>query len=458
MNGLVTGTKIGRDQTVAALETSRGAIDGFRGVFGTTATNEEVFSVAVEEKLGAALAGGAISVFCYGHTGTGKTHTTLGYGDEPGLYSLITRSLLRRLDPGLSLHVRFVELHNRKVYDLLHDRRECHLRENSEGDLCVRGGVEVMEDGRVYAMNQRSVVVATEADVDEVLAKGLAHRATGSSSMHDRSSRSHGVLELEIVSQELISAREAVAEAEAREVPVGKEAIDLSIRFWTKGLFKFEQNHHVVVPSCDGDDSITTEEWMDRVRAEAKAVEEVKQRAHEAKLKHEEVRAYEKRVLASAARSVGGKVTLADLAGADKDERDISSTTNKEEKAESMFINKSLMALGQCIAALATGKGKPPFRDSTLTRVLAPVLSPREGKVNKAVMIVNVSPSKEMAKWTTNSLQYGRMAAGGKDRKGGMTGGGPVERKQKNVGAAVLGGLKDGAFPGPSDGLEITIA
>ena len=45
--------------------------------------------------------------------------------------------------------------------------------------------------------------------------KGITRRAVGSSNIHDESSRSHAFLEIEIVNQELIDAREAVLEAES---------------------------------------------------------------------------------------------------------------------------------------------------------------------------------------------------------------------------------------------------
>ncbi|ORZ39478.1 P-loop containing nucleoside triphosphate hydrolase protein [Catenaria anguillulae PL171] len=385
--------------TVAALHNPPGRtfIDGFQGVFGTTAPTAQVFASSIEKNLDTALQGGTLSVFCYGYTGAGKTHTMLGSttdkGFEPGLYSLLTENLLARLAPGLSLHVRFIELYNKKVFDLLDDRQECHLRNNSNGDLLVRGQVQLLDDGRVYAMNQRSALVTSKDDASRVLAAGLAHRALGSSSLNNQSSRSHGVLELEIVNDDLIQARKEVAEAEAREIPLGKDVIDRKIGFWTNaGLIRL--NGHDIVLTCDEDDSIAVSDWMDRFRKEVNEIQEAERKAHVAKLAHDEAQAREREIVAQAAGAIGGMVTLVDLAGADKDDRDIAkSGATKEEKIESMYINKSLMALRQCITAIATKQGRAPFRDTTLTRILKPVLDPSSPRSTAAVMIVNVSPS-----------------------------------------------------------------
>ncbi|KAJ3375882.1 hypothetical protein GGF31_003087 [Allomyces arbusculus] len=414
--GLTTETTL-RDEdhaTVTALHATPGhaAIGHFHGVLGTHSTNADVFSAAIDARLDVALAGGTLSVFCYGHTGAGKTYTMLGKpGLEPGLYSLLTDRLLARLDEGLALHVRFVELHNKKVYDLLDDRSECHLRENADGEMQVRGQVKLLEDGRVYAMNQRSVLVKSTDDAADVLAVGLAHRASGASSLNDQSSRSHGVLELEIVNDDLIRARDEVAEAEATAIPLGKTAIDRNIGFWTtSGLVRMDGS--TMVLTCDDDESVDVSDWMDRLRQEAaeiKAAEAASQAANQA---HDEARQRERDVIAEAGGAIGGKVLLVDLAGADKDDRDLAKAgTTREEKAESIYINKSLLALQRCITAIASGVGKPPFRDSTLTRVLAPVLKPASGHPAASIMVVNVSPSAELAKYTINSLRYGSLAS-----------------------------------------------
>ena len=42
--------------------------------------------------------GGAVSVFCYGHSGTRKTHSMLGCQGEPGIFARTAQYLLDEID------------------------------------------------------------------------------------------------------------------------------------------------------------------------------------------------------------------------------------------------------------------------------------------------------------------------------------------------------------------------
>ena len=62
-----------------------------------------------------------------------------------------------------------------------------------------------------------------------------------------------------------------------------------------------------------------------------------------------------------------GKLSMIDLAGSER----ASQTNNSGLRfLEGANINRSLLALGNCINALASGSSFVPFRDSKLTRLL----------------------------------------------------------------------------------------
>lgn len=75
---------------------------------------------------------------------------------------------------------------------------------------------------------------------------------------------------------------------------------------------------------------------------------------------------------------------------------------NKQTKIDGAEINKSLLALKECIRALDQGKGHTPFRGSKLTMVL------KDSFVGfcKTVMIGNVSPNVSSSENTMNTLRY----------------------------------------------------
>lgn len=84
-----------------------------------------------------------------------------------------------------------------------------------------------------------------------------------------------------------------------------------------------------------------------------------------------------------------GKISFIDLAG---NERGADHTDMKKQtKIDGAEINKSLLALKECIRALDQGKNHTPFRGSKLTMVL------KDSFIGfcRTVMIGNVSPSSQ---------------------------------------------------------------
>lgn len=54
-------------------------------VFGQNCSNKEIYDYAVKNLTNVVLSGYNATIFAYGVTGAGKTHTMIGYHDEPGL-------------------------------------------------------------------------------------------------------------------------------------------------------------------------------------------------------------------------------------------------------------------------------------------------------------------------------------------------------------------------------------
>ncbi|GAB2292236.1 Kinesin-like protein KIN-13B [Dionaea muscipula] len=97
---------------------------------------------------------------------------------------------------------------------------------------------------------------------------------------------------------------------------------------------------------------------------------------------------------------VVGKLSFIDLAGS---ERGADTTNNdKQTRTEGAEINKSLLALKECIRALDNDQNHIPFRGSKLTEVL------RDSFVgnSRTVMISCISPSSGSCEHTLNTLRY----------------------------------------------------
>ncbi|KAJ4843570.1 Kinesin-like protein KIN-13B [Turnera subulata] len=95
-----------------------------------------------------------------------------------------------------------------------------------------------------------------------------------------------------------------------------------------------------------------------------------------------------------------GKLSFIDLAGS---ERGADTTDNdKQTRMEGAEINKSLLALKECIRALDNDKSHIPFRGSKLTEVLRDSFMGN----SRTVMISCISPSSGSCEHTLNTLRY----------------------------------------------------
>eukprot|EP01017_Pseudomicrothorax_dubius_P047286 TRINITY_DN846_c0_g6_i1.p1 TRINITY_DN846_c0_g6~~TRINITY_DN846_c0_g6_i1.p1 ORF type:complete len:741 (+),score=154.55 TRINITY_DN846_c0_g6_i1:67-2289(+) len=95
-----------------------------------------------------------------------------------------------------------------------------------------------------------------------------------------------------------------------------------------------------------------------------------------------------------------GKISFIDLAGSERGADTVDQ--NKQTRMDGAEINKSLLALKECIRALDQDKRHTPFRGSKLTMVLKDSFT---GNC-RTVMIGNFSPAQSNCEHTLNTLRY----------------------------------------------------
>ena len=143
LQGLNLVSEKGRESII--LSSISGDINGFDRILGQNENNINVFEKCFSKEIDVVIKGGTASLFCYGYTGGGKTHTTIGYGNEKGLFFLGAEKILQQLakintdnncsseDDMLFLRATACEMYLDKVYDLLGEEKLlCKVRIDGE--------------------------------------------------------------------------------------------------------------------------------------------------------------------------------------------------------------------------------------------------------------------------------------------------------------------------------------
>jgi hypothetical protein len=291
------------------------------------------------------------------------------------------------------VQVRFFELYNGKVFDLLDGRRPGFVREDRDGTIHVRSETTMGPNGEVLTQSLHAQYCASAAGVEQVVRSGASARAQGTSELHGQSSRSHAILELEIVTQRLAEARQALVHAKSRVVPAGKARDDLYIAIQSKLYKQGDDGKYICIGVASAEDT----ERLAGLEAQLRVAEG---EVHVAEAKVAEA-------MGETSSAIGGMLVLVDLAGAEYTGEGLARSS--KELREAREINGSLLALKECIRAQAEGGRHTPFRNSKLTMLLRSHLAP--ANADRTIMIANVSSSAAMAAKAINTIKYAALVA-----------------------------------------------
>ncbi|POR35300.1 Kinesin-like protein [Tolypocladium paradoxum] len=381
----------------------------FKTIFTPEDDNAAVYRAIIAPVIPNVLRGETCSFFAYGHSGSGKTHTIMGYDFEHterlGLCLAATRQLFKELDAlqqregghGFGVGLSLYELRKNSAFDLLNGRTECHIREGYDGKMHIRGQTEVLEGGKVRVQPIVQRPCWTYESLHQELQHSLGRRSVGSSTVHDQSSRTHAVLELELINRPLVEARQALIDRQSELVPVGKRATDISI----------EEQSNMVLRTAEGGWEPNPAYRPNQARIDEAVASKAEYEAR--------VTAAEEHVAgvleSNSHTCLGGKMVFVDLAGAeyqrDKSGQPQTAKQTPQERQEGRQINTDLLALKEVIRAWSTNQPRIPFRSSPLTMVLREhFVGPKNAT---SAMIVTVSPAKAQYPATLNSLKYGSL-------------------------------------------------
>ncbi|XP_023641305.1 kinesin-like protein KIN-7O isoform X2 [Capsella rubella] len=165
----------------------------FDRIFRENCKTVEVYEARTKEIVSAAVCGFNGTVFAYGQTNSGKTHTMRGSPIEPGVIPLAVHDLFDTIYQDTSreflLRMSYLEIYNEDINDLLApEHRKLQIHENLEKGIFVAG--------------LREEIVASPQQVLEMMEFGESHRHIGETNMNLYSSRSHTIFRMIIESRQ----------------------------------------------------------------------------------------------------------------------------------------------------------------------------------------------------------------------------------------------------------------
>jgi centromeric protein E len=162
-------------------------------VFQPEQTNEVIFDSCMKSLIRKTMCGFHSSVFTYGQTASGKTHTMSGNSRTEGLISMAVKHCFHLIqeykDREFLFRVSYMEVYNEQVRDL--------LSTSSLSNIKIQHGAKV---GTVISGVKEEVVLGPE-HVLALIAAGNAQRHVGSTDMNEKSSRAHTLFKLIVESR-----------------------------------------------------------------------------------------------------------------------------------------------------------------------------------------------------------------------------------------------------------------
>ncbi|KDO35374.1 hypothetical protein SPRG_00223 [Saprolegnia parasitica CBS 223.65] len=181
----------------------------YDAVFGTLTQQDEIYGY-LASSVEQVVQGFNCTIFAYGQTGTGKTHTMMGPDSMPALVDgntiaaeagIIPRAVaglfaelatIGASGAGAVVHCSYMQIYNNQVFDLLQatnvrDQKPLQVRENIKGNA-----------KHIYVSGISEFRVGSAQDVLDLLQVGGQNRTIRATECNEKSSRSHALLQVNI--------------------------------------------------------------------------------------------------------------------------------------------------------------------------------------------------------------------------------------------------------------------
>jgi kinesin family protein 18/19 len=168
----------------------------FDRVFDENITQGDVYEATTKNLLDSVLDGFNATVFAYGATGCGKTHTITGTAQQPGIIFLTMQELFEKVgelrsEKATEITLSYLEIYNETIRDLLNPNYA-----NKQGLMLREDANQVVSVAGLSSHNPQNV-----QEVMDMVITGNANRTQSPTEANATSSRSHAVLQVNVSSK-----------------------------------------------------------------------------------------------------------------------------------------------------------------------------------------------------------------------------------------------------------------
>jgi kinesin family member 18/19 len=168
----------------------------FDRIFPEDASQTDVYEGTTRSLIDSVMDGYNATVFAYGATGCGKTHTITGTSQQPGIIFLTMQELFEKIadrsdEKVTELSLSYLEIYNETIRDLLvpgGSKQGLILREDSNQAVTVAG---------LTSHHPKDV-----QEVMDIIVQGNEYRTVSPTEANATSSRSHAVLQINVAQKE----------------------------------------------------------------------------------------------------------------------------------------------------------------------------------------------------------------------------------------------------------------
>jgi len=164
----------------------------FDSCFDWTVSQAEIYENCASSIIENVLEGYNGTIFAYGQTGTGKTHTMTGQEKDEVQKGIMPRSfedIFKKIEGDSEqtqflIRASYLEIYNEEIRDLLSKNPKNKLQLHEK------------PDSGVYVRDLSFFAVKSVAEINDVLKIGMKNRSVGATNMNLVSSRSHSLFQI----------------------------------------------------------------------------------------------------------------------------------------------------------------------------------------------------------------------------------------------------------------------